>query len=85
MSNHVHLLMKPLVPAGQCMQWIKGVSTRKANEILHRTRQPFWQKESYDHWVRSAGEGQGSAFHMYLPVQPPAREVKVSGGALVAS
>ena len=33
-------------------------------------------------WVRSAGEGQGSAFHMYLPVDPPAREVKVSGGAL---
>jgi two-component system, sensor histidine kinase and response regulator len=36
-------------------------------------------------WVRSAGEGHGSAFHMYLPVNPPAREVKVSGGALVAS
>jgi K+-sensing histidine kinase KdpD len=36
-------------------------------------------------WVQSAGEGQGSAFHMYLPVQPPAREVKVSGGALVSS
>ena len=36
-------------------------------------------------WVRSAGEGQGSAFHMYLPVQPPAREVKVFGGALAAS
>jgi two-component system sensor histidine kinase/response regulator len=31
-------------------------------------------------WVRSAGEGQGSAFHMYLPVHPPSREVKVSGG-----
>jgi K+-sensing histidine kinase KdpD len=36
-------------------------------------------------WVRSAGEGQGSAFHMYLPVDPPAREVKVSGGALSVS
>ena len=33
-------------------------------------------------WVRSAGEGQGSAFHMYLPSHPPAREVKVVGGAL---
>jgi two-component system sensor histidine kinase/response regulator len=30
-------------------------------------------------WVRSAGEGQGSAFHIYLPIHPPAREVKVSG------
>jgi signal transduction histidine kinase len=36
-------------------------------------------------WVRSAGEGQGSAFHMYLPVQPPARVVKVVGGALATS
>jgi K+-sensing histidine kinase KdpD len=36
-------------------------------------------------WVRSAGEGQGSAFHMYLPVQPPAREVKVVGGTLATS
>ena len=56
MSNHVHLLMKPVAPAGQCMQWIKGVSARKANEILGRTKQPFWQKESYDHWVRSSDE-----------------------------
>ncbi|HET9424291.1 MAG TPA: ATP-binding protein [Gemmatimonadaceae bacterium] len=36
-------------------------------------------------WVRSAGEGQGSAFHMFLPVHPPAREVKVAGGALAIS
>jgi two-component system, sensor histidine kinase and response regulator len=36
-------------------------------------------------WVRSAGEGLGSAFHMYLPIQPPAREVKVVGGTLAAS
>ena len=33
-------------------------------------------------WVRSPGEGQGSAFHMHLPVQPPAREVKVAAGGL---
>ena len=33
-------------------------------------------------WVRSAGAGQGSAFHMFLPVHPPSREVKVSGGGL---
>lgn len=45
MSNHLHLLMKPVAPAGQCMQWIKGVSARKANEILGRTKLPFWQKE----------------------------------------
>src|SRR3954469_25926346 len=36
-------------------------------------------------WVRSAGEGQGSAFHMFLPVHPPAREVKIAGGAQAIS
>ena len=36
-------------------------------------------------WVRSAGEGQGSAFHMYLPIKPSSREVKVSGGAAAIS
>jgi K+-sensing histidine kinase KdpD len=36
-------------------------------------------------WVRSAGEGQGSAFHMYLPTKPAAREVRVAGGAHVVS
>src|SRR5437868_8477135 len=33
-------------------------------------------------WVRSQGEGQGSAFHMYLPLHPPSRQVKVAGGGL---
>jgi two-component system sensor histidine kinase/response regulator len=34
-------------------------------------------------WVRSAGEGQGSSFHIYLPLKPPSREVKVSAGSIV--
>jgi putative transposase len=56
MSNHVHLLIKPVGTAAVCMQWIKGVSARRANEILRRTGLPFWQRESYDHWVRSSDE-----------------------------
>jgi REP element-mobilizing transposase RayT len=56
MSNHVHLLMKPINNFGECMQWIKGVSARKANEIIERTGQPFWQRESCDHWVRTSDE-----------------------------
>jgi putative transposase len=56
MSNHVHLLIKPVGTAAVCMQWIKGVSARRANELLGRTGLPFWQKESYDHWVRTSDE-----------------------------
>ena len=35
---------------------IKNYSARQANAILGRTGQPFWQDESYDHWVRSPEE-----------------------------
>ena len=35
---------------------MKGYTAREANKILGRTGQPFWQKESYDHWVRDSAE-----------------------------
>jgi hypothetical protein len=28
---------------------VKGFSAREANKALNRTREPFWQTESYDH------------------------------------
>lgn len=34
------------------MHWLKGSTARKANQLLGRTGMPFWQDESYDHWVR---------------------------------
>ena len=30
----------------------KGATAREANRILGRKGEPFWQGESYDHWVR---------------------------------
>lgn len=33
-------------------------------------------------WVQSAGEGQGSAFHISLPLKPPSGVVRVSSGAV---
>ncbi len=35
---------------------LKGATARGANRLLGRTGQPFWQKESYDHWVRNEAE-----------------------------
>lgn len=56
MINHVHILKYPEVPLRRITQALKSYSARKANAILDRTGQQFWQHESYDHWVRSPGE-----------------------------
>ena len=52
MANHVHLLFRPRENAGAVLQWLKGTTAREANNVLARTGLPFWQRESYDHWVR---------------------------------
>ena len=56
MVNHVHILLRPLVPLRKALMNIKSASARAANAILHRTGEPFWQGESYDHWVRNSKE-----------------------------
>jgi putative transposase len=52
MANHVHILFRPRQKASEALQWIKGTTARAANQALARTGQPFWQRESYDHWIR---------------------------------
>jgi REP element-mobilizing transposase RayT len=54
MSNHVHLLIQPGAPLARITRSIKSYSAKEANAILGRTGEPFWQIESYDHWVRSS-------------------------------
>ena len=56
MPNHVHALVEPLVPLRRLTNGVKGVSARDANMRLGSTGKPFWQDESFDHWVRDAGE-----------------------------
>jgi REP element-mobilizing transposase RayT len=56
MPNHVHLLILPHVSLPQITHWIKGRTAREAHLLLGRTGEPFWQHESYDHWVRTAKE-----------------------------
>ncbi len=56
MPNHVHVLLLPRVPVPRLMRAIKGFTARRANQILGLTGTPFWQGESYDHWVRNGAE-----------------------------
>jgi putative transposase len=56
MANHVHILIYPKVNLSRITKSIKNLSARRANAILVRTGHPFWQDESYDHWVRGAEE-----------------------------
>ena len=56
MVNHVHLLVLPRVSPSRFLQTVKGYTAREANRLLGLTGQPFWQAESYDHWVRDERE-----------------------------
>jgi REP element-mobilizing transposase RayT len=43
LSNHVHVLVTPLVSPSKLLQSVKGYSAREANKLLERTGEPFWQ------------------------------------------
>ena len=58
MSNHVHVLLTPIIPLRRLTNSLKGTTARVANQILQRNGQHFWQDESYDHWCRNAVEFQ---------------------------
>jgi REP element-mobilizing transposase RayT len=56
MPNHVHTIFQPHTAMPAIMRWLKGRTSRAANWILGRTGTPFWQDESFDHWIRSEEE-----------------------------
>ncbi|MBS1857150.1 MAG: transposase [Acidobacteria bacterium] len=56
MPNHVHILVKPQAPLARLTHAVKTYSAREANRLLGRTELPFWQKESFDRWVRDGKE-----------------------------
>jgi REP element-mobilizing transposase RayT len=56
MPNHVHVLLRPRIDLQKITRFIKGRSAREANAMLGRTGQTFWQKESFDRWVRTESE-----------------------------
>jgi len=56
MPSHVHAIFQPHAEMSTIMRWLKGRTSRVANRILGRTGTPFWQDESFDHWIRSVEE-----------------------------
>ena len=55
MSNHVHLLLTPLIPLMKILHSLKSITAHRANLALKRTG-PFWQDESFDRVIRNDGE-----------------------------
>jgi REP element-mobilizing transposase RayT len=53
MPNHVHVVIRPtaLHTLDTILQSWKSYTAHAANRLLGRTG-PFWQRESYDHWIR---------------------------------
>ncbi|HEX5228133.1 MAG TPA: hypothetical protein VFW44_10505 [Bryobacteraceae bacterium] len=56
MANHVNVLLLPLIAPSLLLKSLKGAAAREANRLLRRTGEPFWQRESYDHYVRDEQE-----------------------------
>jgi len=57
MPNHVHVVLWPYpghTLSGVLHSW-KSYTSNRANKLLHR-RSPFWQRESFDHWIRDDAE-----------------------------
>jgi REP element-mobilizing transposase RayT len=56
LPNHVHAIFQPRAPLPRIMRWLKGRTGRRANHMLGRAGSPFWQDESFDHWIRTREE-----------------------------
>lgn len=77
MSNHVHILIKPLKISGDkyhslesIMHSIKSYTANIANEMLNRKGSPFWAAESFDHYARNEIESRKIAeYILNNPVQ----------------
>ena len=53
MPNHIHVLLSPHIDVAKITKGMKGSTSRRANQLLGRTSEHFWQRKSFDHWVRN--------------------------------
>jgi putative DNA methylase len=56
MPNHVHVILKPHQKLPEILRWLKTATAVRANNIVGRTGQPFWQREYFDRWIRTSKE-----------------------------
>ena len=58
MPNHVHAVVWPMLghTLSEILHSWKSYTSKEANKRLNREGQTFWQKESFDHWVRDDNE-----------------------------
>ena len=53
MPNHVHVVVKPIRPLPEIIGWLKAATANRANVLLGRTGEAFWQREYFDRWIRT--------------------------------
>ena len=70
MPNHVHVVLWPMpnFTLSDILKSRKRHTARQINLILGRTGETFWQRESYDHWIRNDGEK--SRIRRYIRMNP---------------
>jgi REP element-mobilizing transposase RayT len=58
MPNHVHAIIWPMPNhlLGDILKSWKQFASRRAKVLLGLGEEPFWQPESYDHWIRDDDE-----------------------------
>jgi REP element-mobilizing transposase RayT len=70
MPNHVHIILWPM-PNHTLSDILKGrkqYTATQSNRILGKTGQTFWQRESFDHWIRNDEEK--SRIRRYIRMNP---------------
>jgi type I restriction enzyme R subunit/putative DNA methylase len=70
MPNHVHLILWPMphYTLSEILKSRKRFTAREVNLLLGRTGQTFWQRESFDHWIRNDEEK--SRIRRYIRMNP---------------
>lgn len=58
MPNHTHAVFWPMPnqTVSDIVKSWKQYTALRANRLLHRVGQPFWQPEPFDHWIRNDKE-----------------------------